>query len=108
GEPPRQQYHPREEAERVVDQTLGRHGLRRMIFNRVLRNARQRVRDRENLRFERTRLFGRVRRIFVEAGRRLVAEGVLRDERDIFYLTVDEVLGFVEGTSCDQRLGEVA
>ena len=50
--------------------------LRQILFGWVLRNARARVRDRENLRFERTRLFGRVRRIFVELGRRLAAEGV--------------------------------
>jgi rifampicin phosphotransferase len=107
-EPPRQQYHPRQQAEQAVKQALKRRPLRRMIFGWVLRNARQRVRDRENLRFERTRLFGRVRRIFVEAGRRMMAEGLLRDERDMFYLTVDEVLGFVEGTSCDEGLGAVA
>ena len=63
-----------------------------------------RVRDRENLRFERTRLFGRVRRIFVEMGRRLFSEGALRDPRDVFYLTLDEILGFVEGTSTCEDL----
>ena len=62
------------------------------------------MRDRENLRFERTRLFGRVRRIFLEAGRRLVAEGLLDDERDIFYLTLDEILSFVEGTAVGEDL----
>ena len=51
--------------------------LRRLIFGWVLRQARARVRDRENLRFERTRVFGRVRRIFVEAGKRLAGEGLL-------------------------------
>src|SRR5262249_19394508 len=69
------------------------------VFHWILKHARGRVRDRENLRFERTRLFGRVRRIFVEIGRRLYAEGRLEEPRDVFYLTLDEVLGFVEGTS---------
>ena len=69
----------------------------------VLRHARARVRDRENLRLERTRLFGRVRRIFVELGRRLHALDLLDEPRDIFYLEVDEVLAFVDGRSTTHR-----
>jgi pyruvate,water dikinase len=73
--------------------------LLRPFFNWVLKNAQHRVRDRENLRFERTRLFGRVRRIFVEMGKRFAADGLLDAPRDVFYLEVDEILGFVNGTS---------
>jgi pyruvate,water dikinase len=62
------------------------------------------VRDRENLRFERTRLFGRVRRIFVEIGRRLHAQNLLGDPRDVFFLEIDEVLAFIEGRSCTTDL----
>jgi hypothetical protein len=51
--------------------------LRVWLLMWVLRNASVTVRQRENLRFERTRLFGRVRRIFREAGKRLHAMGVL-------------------------------
>jgi rifampicin phosphotransferase len=84
---------------------LAGHPLRRLVFHWVLRNARSRVRDRENLRLERTRLFGRVRRIFVEMGQRLNAVDLLDEPRDIFYLEVDEVLAFVEGraTTTDLR-----
>jgi pyruvate,water dikinase len=57
------------------------------------------VRDRENLRFERTRLFGRVRRIFLEFGRRLQALDRIDQPRDVFYLEVNEILGFVDGTT---------
>ena len=71
---------------------------KKALFRWVLRRARDRVRERENLRFARTRVFGRVRRIFVEIGRRLHAAGKLGEARDVFYLTVDEVLGFVDGT----------
>lgn len=79
-------------------------GFRGMIFRWVLRQARDRVRDRENLRFERTRLFGRVRRIFVELGRRFHADGLLAEPRDIFFLTLDEALGFCDGTSATTDL----
>jgi phosphohistidine swiveling domain-containing protein len=101
---PRQSYHPRQAAEGQVAQSLRKHPIRRLIFSWVVRHARARVRDRENLRFERTRLFGRVRRIFVEAGRRLFAEGLLSNERDVFYLTLDEILAFIEGTSTSEDL----
>lgn len=85
-------------AERTVRRRLAWHPLRRALFRFVLARARARVRDRENLRFERTRVFGRVRRIFVELGRRFHALGLLEHPRDIFYLEVEEALGLVTGT----------
>jgi pyruvate,water dikinase len=97
-----------EAAESRVRESLAHNAGRRVVFGWVLRHARDRVRDRENLRFERTRLFGRVRRIFVEAGRRLWSEGRLDDARDVFYLEVPEILGFVEGTATVDDLGSLA
>ena len=94
-------------AERRVNEALHKHPLRRAIFNFVIRNARDRVRDRENLRFERTRVFGRVRRIFVELGKRLHGLDVLNDPRDVFYLQAEESLGFVEGTAVTTNLKEL-
>ncbi|MBI1880257.1 MAG: phosphoenolpyruvate synthase [Chloroflexi bacterium] len=89
----------RRQAEQRVRQALAGQPLRRVVFKWVLQNARHRVRDRENLRFERTRLFGRARAIFVELGRRLHVLDLLADARDVFYLEVEEVLGFIEGTT---------
>jgi len=105
--PPIGKADARRRAEARVHQALARHPLRRVLFRLVVRHTRARVRDRENLRFERTRLFGRVRQIFVELGRRLQAEGHLRDPRDVFLLEVDEVLGFVAGTAATTRLKEL-
>lgn len=78
--------------------------LKRRIFNWVLRNARERVRDRENLRFERTRLFGRVRRIMVECGRRLHADGVLGAPEDVFYLELPEIAGLGDAAVAAESL----
>jgi pyruvate,water dikinase len=89
----------RRQAETRVTTALRGHGLRRVLFNWVLRQTRNRVRERENLRFERTRLFGRVRRIFVALGRELHARGLLETPGDIFYLELEEVLGFCDGTT---------
>jgi pyruvate,water dikinase len=87
----------REDAEARVNEALRSRPLRRLLFNRVLHHTRHTIRNRENLRLERTRVFGRVRRIFVELGKRLHEVGALDDPRDIFYLHVDEAVGFVEG-----------
>ncbi len=81
--------------------------IRRFVFKQILVQARARIRDRENLRFERTRVFGRVRRIFLELGRRLHASGQLKEDRDIFYLTYEEALAFVEGTAVTTSLSEL-
>jgi rifampicin phosphotransferase len=81
---------------------------KRRIFNWVLKQARDRVRDRENLRFERTRLFGHARRIFFEFGKRFYALDLLEEPRDIFYLEVDEILGMIEGVSTTTNLKELA
>jgi pyruvate,water dikinase len=94
----------RTQAEDRVAQKLGGSPLRRAVFGWVLRETRKRVRDRENLRFERTRLFGRVRRIYVELGKRFHAAGRIAEPRDVFYLVVEEALGFVEGTTATTDL----
>jgi phosphohistidine swiveling domain-containing protein len=91
GEPALQAAHAR------VRAALGGHPIRRLAFGWVLRRARACVRARENLRFERTRVFGRVRQIFLELGRRLAALERLDDARDVFYLEHDELLGLAEG-----------
>jgi pyruvate,water dikinase len=95
--PPRIEQDKRRAAEDRVRNALGFRPLRRIIFGWVLHNARERVRDRENLRFERTRLFGRVRAIVVELGRKLHALDLIDEPRDIFYLEIGEALGFVDG-----------
>jgi pyruvate,water dikinase len=98
----------RRTAEQRVEAALAGRPLRRMLFGWILGQARARVRDRENLRFERTRLFGRVRRIFVELGKRFQADGILDDPRDIFWMEKDEIFGFVEGTSSSADLAGLA
>jgi pyruvate,water dikinase len=85
------------DANQRLMRSLAKHPLRRAIFQRLLRQTRQRLRQRENLRFERTRLFGRIRRIFVELGKRLQLEGRLEKPRDIFYLEIDEALAAASG-----------
>jgi pyruvate,water dikinase len=81
-------------------------GPRRWLFSWVLRRARHRVRDRENLRFLRTRVFGLARDIFRALARHMVAAGAIAAVDDIFYLTMPEVLGWVRGTLPSLALGD--
>ena len=92
------EQHPslRAAAEQRVAKALARSPLRRTMFAWILRNARDRIVDRENLRFARTRLFGRIRAIFIALGRRFTERGLLDEPRDIFYLELAEALGAVE------------
>jgi len=92
------------EAEQRVVYALKGRPDRRIVFNWVLKHARTHVRDRENMRFERTRVFGRVRRIFVALGREFAALGVLETAEDIFFLQIDEVFGFADGTAVSTDL----
>ncbi|MES2658221.1 MAG: PEP/pyruvate-binding domain-containing protein [Verrucomicrobiota bacterium] len=82
--------------------------VKRLIFRYVLRQARERVYSRENLRFERTRLFGRVRSILRTLGQRLHADGSLESANDVFYLELGEVLAVLEATGTTANLGTLA
>lgn len=98
----------RERALRQVEDKLRGRRMRAAVFKWVLKHARARVSARENLRFERTRVFGRVRSIFIEFGKRLRDVGVLADARDVFYFQVDEMLGYAEGTAVSNNLSGLA
>ena len=98
----------RRDAERRAHGALRGSPLRAFAFARLTAWARARIVARENLRFERTRVFGRVRRIVVAMGEALVERGALDDARDVFHLTIDELLGYAEGTSASRDLRGLA
>ena len=79
-------------------------GIKKPLFKWILKNARRTIRNRENLRFERTRVFGSVRGIYRELGMRLASFGVIAERDDVFYLECGEVLAFVEGTGTTTNL----
>ena len=88
--------------------TLFPNPLKRILAKALLNWTRARVRDRENLRFERTRIFGHTRRVFLGLGREFAARGLLFAPRDIFYLTTTEALGAVEGYGLSPDLRALA
>ena len=73
--------------------------LKRWAFKRVLRNARLGVKNRENMRFARTRIYGLLREVLRALGRHLATGGLIDEPHDVFYLTLDEAWDFVKGTA---------
>jgi len=69
------------------------------LFFAVVEQTRQIVYERENTRFERTRAFGVIRRLFTAMGERLAQAGALAEARDVFHLTTDEVFAWLDGHS---------
>jgi pyruvate,water dikinase len=73
--------------------------LRWRIFSWVLGRARLGVKNRENMRFARTRIYGLLRQVLRAIGVRFADEGILDARDDIFHLTMDEVRDFIHGTA---------
>ncbi len=99
----KQEHQVRRNAEKVVGDNL-RNPFKRLLFRFVLRNARLAIVNRENMRFARSRIYGIVRRLFRRMGDLFVEKGLLDLISDIYYLTVEEVFGFVKGTAVTQNL----
>ncbi|KAL1505051.1 hypothetical protein AB1Y20_008811 [Prymnesium parvum] len=98
-----EEIHEREErilreAEAKLQTHLSRASLvTRLKYRWVLKNARRHVAHRENLRFLRTQLWGVLRKLFRGMGHQLAQLGYIDAKMDVFYLTVDEIVAFVEG-----------
>ena len=97
----------RKNAENKVKKTLKFKAIEKRKFNFLLKNARFTVKNRENLRFERTLVFGKVREIFLRIGYILTSMNVIEEKRDIFYLEVDEILYYINGKSTTNNLKEI-
>jgi len=82
--------------------------LRRLLLRWLQCRTRALVSNRENLRFERTRVFGLARRLLLELGRRLAGLGLLDQPEDVVFLEVEEVLGVVEGNGSGADLRALA
>lgn len=56
-----------------------------------LKRAKRGIEGREKSRMDRTRLFGFARRMFLQVGWLLQEQGRIEEQRDIFYLTIEEM-----------------
>ena len=95
------------QARREAEAALGRrvrHPPARALLGFILARARAAIRERENMRLARSRLFGIVRRLFRRLGSLFAGAGLLDDARDVFYLSLDELFDTVEGTAVTRDL----
>ena len=83
-------------AERIVAERCGNNWLLRAALGWLIRNARQCVMEREELRFYRTKIFGFLRTITHAMGANFVRQGQLARPQDIYCLTLEEVFGLIE------------
>lgn len=94
-------------AEEKVKTTFKYNLVSKAKFEYTLKYARYTVENKEKLRFERTRVFGKIRELFLRIGLILTSMDVLDEKRDILYLEVDEILNYIAGKSTTNNLKEV-
>ncbi len=95
-----------EDVDRAVRTAL-RNPLKSLFFNFVLKKARFAMATRESMRLARARLYGIVRRLFSRLGIILVDEGILKNHKDVFYLTVEELSDYIEGSATTVNLQDL-
>lgn len=93
-------------AEKKVHAQLS--GVKKLVYFWVLKNARLAVKNRENTRFARTRIYGIARTIFQAIGEDLQKQGALKNPRDIFFLSIEEVYGIYNGALATSDLNAIA
>lgn len=95
----------RENAEKLLNQNLS--GFKKIIYRWSLDHARKAVMNRENTRFCRTRIYGVVRSMFYAMGDDFTKSNIIDKKEDIFFLSLDELKGALEGTNSIQNLRSV-
>lgn len=95
----------RENAEQLLDKNIS--GIRKMIYQWSLSHARKAVMNRENTRFCRTRIYGVVRSMFFAMGDDFTKGNIIDKKEDIFYLSLEELKGAMEGTNSIQNLRNI-
>ncbi len=104
--------HIRQTAEQQVNEALKgnfwtniwKNLWKKRAFFQTLQKTRDLVSQRENLRYERTRAYGMVRKMFYHLGKRFCEQNIILNERDIFYLTKEEIFAQIAGTAVTQDL----
>jgi pyruvate,water dikinase len=93
----------RYQSEIIMRQSI-RNPLKRAVLQFVLSNARSTLANRESMRLARGRVFGLVRRIFNHIGTLFTEKELLESSKDIFYLDVDEIMDFINGSAVTQDM----
>jgi len=97
----------RRHVENQLKKEIGFSPFKRVWFHFVLVKTRLTIRNRENLRFERTKVFSVVRNIFRCIGQYFYREAILNNPADIFYLSKEEIFNFINGSAVDENLRQL-
>ena len=92
----RREQETRREAEIETDRYITGN-FARSRFKKIINNLRRGIKNRENMRMNRSRMFGIFREIYREMGRQFAFYGVIDDPEDIFYLTLHELDTYFAG-----------
>ncbi|PCI47801.1 MAG: hypothetical protein COB51_05590 [Moraxellaceae bacterium] len=96
----------REQAELYTRNNL-KNPLAYPIFLLLLKQCRKAVTERENMRFARTRAFGMIKRIYKQVGVQFFKQNLIECPEDIFFLSKEEIEGYVRGSATTQGLKEL-
>ncbi|MCO4793976.1 MAG: hypothetical protein KC493_09700 [Bacteriovoracaceae bacterium] len=97
----------RKEGEKELSKRLRFSPIKKLILRFQLRQLRRFIQNRENTRYCRSELFGLSKNIFTGISSHFVQHDILDKKEDIFYLTVEEIFGLVEGASVVNDLKEL-
>lgn len=92
-------------ADEVIREHLS--GWRRVVYGVARSKVQGSLRARESVRFARSRAFGMTRRMMNSIGNDLRAVGAIDDERDIFYLELEELRAYMDGRGNAAELRDV-
>lgn len=93
----------RQEAEELIGSTFG--AVTAPLFELLVRLVRANARRREALRARVVESLAMFRHVFLECGRRMVEQGQLLAPEDVFFLSQDEVDGWLTEPGCDHGFG---
>jgi phosphohistidine swiveling domain-containing protein len=96
----------KDEAEAHVHLILS--GLKKKVYLWILKHARNAVKNRENLRFLRSKSFGLSRRLFRAMANHMYKLGLINQVEDFYFLEYKEVFNFIDGKSTTLNLKDLA
>jgi pyruvate,water dikinase len=94
------------EAEGTLDRHFGTYSPRKAVLRWLLHHLREMIAHRENSRYCRSELFGLCKDIFRAHGEYLAGRGAIVSAADVYFLTVDEIMGYADGTGVDESFHE--
>ena len=90
----KKQLEIRTNARNKVNARLKGWNPKKIVFNMILQLARYGLRNRENMRFCRTRGYSAVKDIFSAIGKMMVEKKIIQKQEDIFYLDIPDLKSF--------------